>query len=87
MFVSQYAVPVTHCPHCGTVLEAATGLSSVRPEPPTPGTLTLCNECERWLVFTDSLGLRIATDEDVAQTDPLLRRLILASRTFHRKVH
>ena len=44
----------------------------------------MCNVCECWCVFTDTLGLRIANDTEIAAVSPELRRLIEESRKKRR---
>jgi hypothetical protein len=51
------------CPSCGTKLDAATSLECSTPE---PGDLTVCAECGAICTFTEVLGCRLLTEEDLS---------------------
>lgn len=64
------------CPRCQQTLRAATGFSLDASAPiPAPGCLTLCDQCATWLVFTDTMGLRLATREEIRSVPVGVRRL------------
>lgn len=60
------------CPKCSATLD---GVTSVRgkDESPDQGDFTLCIYCATPLRFTDGLGLRLATEDDLAELDPTQR--------------
>jgi hypothetical protein len=65
------------CPACGTVLDAATGLTGK--EGPEPGDLTVCLYCSAVLMFEEPPQLRVlSTIELAALLDP--RQLEMLSR-------
>lgn len=68
-------LPVDHCPACGTLLDAASG---VRGEDiiPGPGDLSVCIRCGQMLIFNQRLRLRKATEKDLEEL------LIQDSRAF-----
>jgi hypothetical protein len=59
-------VPAAPCPHCGVWLRSATGIGDVGPIVPEPGSVTVCDTCVGWCVFTEGLGLRAATAAEIA---------------------
>ena len=65
------AVPT--CPTCGTTLDGATDVTGE--STPSPGDFTICSGCHDILAFTDELGLRVLTEEDmkVVPLDELTR--------------
>lgn len=56
------------CPTCGKTLDAATHMTDVSP---SPGDCTICLGCQDILIFTEELGLRRPTDQEL-ETLPLL---------------
>lgn len=64
-FKSHQMSSQNECPQCHKILDAATGVEGARP--PKPNDFTVCVYCQSWLLFTDDLGLRLATDEDTAK--------------------
>jgi RNase P subunit RPR2 len=69
-------VPPSQCPRCKQTLRAATGIAdTVDDTKPHPGAVTLCDQCGTWLVFTLEMHLRLATEEEIAQVAPKLRRI------------
>jgi hypothetical protein len=78
---SPHFTPLCPCPHCGHRLNAATDAEGG--VAPTAGALTLCIECERALVFTDTLMLRPATEDEHREAASLLdqaRRVLRAAK-------
>jgi hypothetical protein len=59
------AQPIFHTPDavCPVCAKALTGTGPIggSPEPPTPGTVTVCMGCGAVAVFTDDLRLRLPT--------------------------
>ena len=51
------------CPTCGKKLDGATDF--VGNATPSPGDFSVCSGCQDILVFTDELGLRELTEEDM----------------------
>lgn len=69
-------VPRT-CPACRVRLDAATGVALEGDlGEPGPGDVSICVECETWLVLEVS-GFRIATAREIERVDPVLRDLML----------
>jgi hypothetical protein len=56
-------------------LRSTTGLSPEQPVRPTPGSITLCDECGTWSVFAADMSLRLATADEVDEIDPELRQI------------
>lgn len=52
------------CPVCRKMLDAASALDGSN-DGPTPGDVTVCINCGMVLKFTQTLGLAIATPQDV----------------------
>ncbi len=61
--LQDYEGPVSPCPTCGKGLDRhlATRASS---GPPRPGDYTLCAYCGVLLLFTEDMGVRLATGKD-----------------------
>ena len=57
------------CPSCGKKLDAAT--HPTEDVAPLPGDVTICLCCQDILIFTEDLGLRRPTDQEL-ETLPLL---------------
>ena len=55
-----------HCPVCRKMLDAASALDGSN-DGPTPGDVTICINCGMVLKFTKTLGLTVATPQDVDQ--------------------
>ena len=74
------------CPVCHRRLDAATGVSldpaDTRPELKV-GSISSCAYCGSILVVT-TVGFRLATDADLADLDPVLRRLVFEVAAQHR---
>jgi hypothetical protein len=51
------------CPTCGKMLDGATDI--IGDATPSAGDFTVCVGCRDILVFTDELGLRALTEEDM----------------------
>jgi predicted RNA-binding Zn-ribbon protein involved in translation (DUF1610 family) len=79
LFVSWQRLPAFPCPQCGVLLRSATGLNPNETIYPTPGALSLCDQCHRWNVFTDGLGLRPATADEIARIPDELRAVAEAA--------
>ena len=64
------------CPHCGTVLNAATAAEESGGSP-SPGDVTLCVECGEWCLFDDELKLKKPSDDILVEigSDPVLRQM------------
>jgi len=58
-----------HCPHCGYTLDAHGTVPGEPDSAPSPGDATVCIGCGGVLVFTEELGLRAATDEEMRVFD------------------
>lgn len=56
-------VPETPCPHCGVLLSGTTDKSG---KAPTPGAYSACVQCAGISMFTEGLGLRAVTDDEMA---------------------
>ena len=55
--------PRALCPHCNRHLDWASGVqNNSRPD---PGDNTICSDCGSILTFTDALGVRFATPEEI----------------------
>ena len=78
VFVFTAQTDARPCPVCGAQLDAATGVSS-DPADPRPelaiGNVTACAYCGSILTVT-TIGLRLATDADLANVDPRLKLLL-----------
>jgi hypothetical protein len=75
-FVHTHDTPAHPCPVCHARLDAATGISLSDPRPTLKvGDITCCAYCRAILVVT-TLGFRLATDEDLADVEPTLRRVL-----------
>ena len=58
------------CPHCGVMLDAATGASpDTRPQ---PGSFTICCECLQLLAFDSDLKLRPLTEAENRQAKGMI---------------
>lgn len=55
--------PATPCPVCEKLLNAAATIDE-HERPPVTGDTTICCHCSAILVFTETLGLRLITDEE-----------------------
>ncbi len=62
-------LPSATCPSCGKKLDAATTFDE--DVEPSPGDVTICLGCQDILIFTEELGLRRPTDQEL-ETLPLL---------------
>src|SRR5262245_34108751 len=84
-------VPPSQCPRCHVTLRAATGIAERREDTiPTPGALTLCDQCATWLVFTLDMHLRLATPEEIEHVAPEMRQIaeeLLAAIDAQRPKH
>lgn len=80
-------VPISHCPKCGSRLDAATHpTKDVRP---TPGDITVCLHCQEIMQFDDSLLLRQPSNaelEDIMREQPELRSLVFRVQMAAAKV-
>jgi hypothetical protein len=56
------------CPTCGKTLDAATAMIDATP---SPGDCTICLGCQDIFIFTEELGLRRPTEQEI-ETLPLL---------------
>jgi hypothetical protein len=65
------------CPHCGSLFDTATGMT--RNHSLKPGDVTICIECASWMVFTDELGLRPFTAQEIAALDFETHKLLTAA--------
>lgn len=54
------------CPHCGKVIDAATGMGDYSPK---PGDVTVCIGCEGLNQFTEDLHLEVMPDQRWAEMD------------------
>lgn len=74
------------CPACERLLTAATGVS-LDPADRQPrlaiGNITCCAYCGTILTVT-TIGFRFATDAELADLDPALRRLVFEFAAQHR---
>lgn len=75
-------LPETKCLNCGHKLDAASSIK--HDNAPKPGDVTLCIECSHIMIFTQDMGLRnlsseemdeIAKDDDVLKTAMVLKRM------------
>lgn len=64
-----FRFPVQRCPSCNSRLDAA-GRATFANEPPDPGSVTICAYCFKWLTFNSDMSLRLATPQELTQTDP-----------------
>lgn len=62
--MKDHRLPHHECPSCEMALDAAT--DAYGEATPEPGDLTVCIYCAAILVFTDTMGLRLPTDEEFA---------------------
>lgn len=60
-----------HCPHCGTLLDAAS--DPLGDHKPSPGDLTICVGCGNICMFGDDFGLRKLEQEEYDSLPPELR--------------
>ena len=59
-------VPSAPCPGCGQILDGAAPANPELTARPRPGDLTICIHCSSMLAYTDDLGLREATAEEMS---------------------
>lgn len=78
LFVSWGRTPAASCPRCRVTLRSATGINAAKPARPTPGDLTLCDQCVTWLVFGPRLTLRLASAAEIDRLSADSRALALA---------
>ena len=69
-------VPVSRCPDCGYAMDAASPVSGNADEEPRPGDLSVCLDCGAVLVFTNELGMRVATLREMNEAPPNLLRVV-----------
>ncbi len=55
------------CPHCGHRLDSNSGLSTE--DGPSVGDYSVCINCAGWVVYTDGMGLRPISAEEIAGLD------------------
>jgi hypothetical protein len=61
---------LSHCPHCGRPLDAHGDTPGERDDKaPRPGDVSVCMKCGGVMIFTEGLGLRIATPEEMRVID------------------
>jgi hypothetical protein len=58
-------LPVSHCPNCDKVLDAATAIE--RGARPKPGDITICLDCGHLMAFGDDLRVRPLTDAEMVE--------------------
>ena len=86
--VTWNRTPPMICPACHAVLQSATGFSGDVPIRPTVGQITLCDQCFTFCTFvmhafpTPTLGLRLATTEEIERVDESMRELALKCAAF-----
>jgi hypothetical protein len=81
-----HRLPETKCPQCGYKLDAASVLAGEDEDrPPQSGDATVCMKCTTWLIYTDTLGVRLMTAEEIADLDVETRRTLKdATRAINR---
>lgn len=72
----------TECPECGYVLNASVNMNSEGA--PEPGDYTVCGRCRSFLVFTDEMGVRLLTEEEIADMDASIRAEMVQIREMVR---
>ena len=72
-------IPPVCCPTCDYAMDRATAVKG--DGIPTPGAITVCIECAEFLCFTDTMGIRKLTGEELDQ----LRDETLASMWHARR--
>jgi hypothetical protein len=77
MLSTQYVE--TPCPHCGYLLDFATGVFD-NTLLPNPGDASVCAVCGGFLIFSDNLTPRAATMEEVAYWPDELRIMMQRMR-------
>lgn len=70
--ITKYRMGNLECPICHGTLSGATPTRDMLGPAPEPGDFSLCIYCGNWLVFTDTLDLRLPTDGEALAigTDP-----------------
>jgi hypothetical protein len=64
----DFQIPMSKCPECGHILDAANCVSDGRPPAaPEPGDFTVCLNCGHLLVFDDNLGTREPNVEEARE--------------------
>lgn len=68
------------CPWCHGELTRSSSANELDPKPPRPGDLTLCMTCGEWGAFSDDLGLRKLSDDEMIEVaqDENCRKIRLA---------
>lgn len=79
----QSRTPATLCPNCGTLLDAAT--NTMGTQKPSPGDFSVCIRCSAPLRFTESMDVRLLTDEDFSEVPEELRIVQLAAKYIVKK--
>lgn len=75
VFITSGQLPPAACPVCKTVLDGLTSVTgNQRPDP--RGQVTVCAECDSFLVFNDDLSFRLATEEEKAGISEWSMRMI-----------
>jgi uncharacterized Zn-finger protein len=86
-FIHTERTDARACPVCRRVLDAATGVTLEGGDPrPTMaiGDVTCCAYCGTVLTLT-AIGLRLASDADLANLDPTLRTLLFEFADLRRR--
>lgn len=78
--MNAHKVSPAACPGCGHILTMATGIGRSREASPKPGDVSLCVCCAAVLAFEVGGGLRVVSDEDLADLGPRDVDLLLAAR-------
>ena len=63
----DYWTPKTPCPHCGFVMDLATGVE--HDDPPSAGSVGICESCAEVHVFTEELARRRPTADEQIEID------------------
>jgi hypothetical protein len=81
----------SHCPSCNYgPMDGYTGIGSEAQPKPSPGLFTICGKCGEILVFTETLGVRVPTPEEIErakQNQGEWELVSTISETFRKKRH
>lgn len=59
-------IPPVKCPYCGYRMDCTSGVFDGEGKIPKPGDASICLNCGKASIFTDTLGMRFPTPEEKA---------------------
>ena len=82
----SYKVAEACCPKCCSAINAATPIERGTAKPPKPGDLSVCAKCFTVLLYTDGLGVRAATVEELRRLPRAVCVQLQHARLILRKI-